>query len=451
VDAVCADDEPIGMALDTIASLVDKSLVRQWDGGDGEPRFGLLESIRAYALERLTAAGELEKLRRRHAERYLTLVEASEPELTRANQALWLERLDEEADNIRAALTWAIAEGEAELALRLAGMLVRFWSTRGLMAEGRRWLQDAMEAGGDVTPATLASAHFAAGYTALGEGDFAEARASFERSLESADARARGAALAQLAWLAMASGEDQARTLAEQSIELAQAAADKLTESGALGTLAELAAAAGDYAEAVTLYERGLELRRAIGDRRLIANSLLSLGRVDLVQGEYDRATALLEEGLVLARAVKDTWSVSVVLANLGRVRLLRDDAAAAGGLLLDGLRLARDRNDRRVAAELVQGLAATLARDGRHVDAVRLLGAADALRETTGAALSPAEVLIGERFLAPLRESLGETAFDAERTTGRRLGVDDVLALVAEQPGRPAAPETVASPAAPS
>ena len=190
------------------------------------------------------------------------------------------------------------------------------------------------------------------------------------------------------------------RALAEQSIELAQAAGDKLTESGALGTLAELAAADGDYAEAVRLYERGLELRRALGDRRLVANSLLSLGR--------DRAAAAASttaaprcsrKALVLARAVKDTWSVSVVLANLGRVRLLRDDAGAARGLLLDGLRLARDRNDRRVAAELVQGLAAVLASEGRQAESVRLLGAADALRETTGAALSPAEVLDRRAF----------------------------------------------------
>src|SRR5438067_709843 len=195
--------------------------------------------------------------------------------------------------------------------------------------------------------------------------------------------------------------------------------------------------------------ERGLELRRALGDRRLVANSLSSLGRVDLLQGEYDRAAALLEEGLVLARAVKDTWTVSVVLANLGRVRLLRDDAGAARGLFVDGLRLARDRNDRRVAAELVQGLAAVLAREERQADAARVLGAADALRETTGAAPSPAEALIGERFLAPVRASLGEAAFDAEQTSGRRLGIDDVLSLVAE-PGRPAVAETVTSPVSP-
>ncbi len=246
----------------------------------------------------------------------------------------------------------------------------------------------------------------------------------------------------------MAAGESEAQGLAESSLELAQAAGDALTESGALGTLAELAVTAGDYAEAVRLYERGLELRRALGDRRLVANSLLSLGRVDLLRGEYDKATALLEEGLVLGRAVKDTWIVSAVLANLARVRLLRGDPTAARGLFLDALRLARERNDRRVTAEVVQGLSAVLACEERPVDAVRLLGAAEALRETTGAALSPLEVLVGERFLSPVRASLGDTAFDAERTNGRRLGLDEAVEL-AGAPGRPASAETVTSPAA--
>jgi tetratricopeptide (TPR) repeat protein len=439
-DAVCADESRAGSVLDALASLVDKSLVRQSDGSDGEPRFGLLESIRAYAVERLEAAGELEPLRRRHAAHCLELVETAEPELTRANQAIWLQRLDEEVDNIRAALAWATSAGEAALALRMAGMLVRFWSTRGLMAEGRRWLADALAAGGDVDPATLALAHFAVGYAALGEGDFAAATTSFERSLETADDRGRGAALAQLAWLAMAAGDARAADLAEQSLGLAEAEGDVLTQSGALGTLGELAAVAGDYGEAASLYQRGLELRRALGDRRLIANSLLGLGRIDLVRGELDQATALLEEGLALARAVKDTWSISVVAANLGRVHLLRDDDAAARDLFVDGLRIARERNDRRVAAELLQGLAAVLAHEGRTADAARLLGAADAQREATGAVPSPAELLVAERFLAPL----GLPDFEGDLSAGRRLDLDAAFDLAAAQ-GRKGA-ETVVS-----
>jgi predicted ATPase len=451
VGSVCAEGSP-GDALDGLASLVDKSLVRQWDGVDGEPRFGLLETIREYGLERLAEQGELEPLRRRHAERYLELVEAAAPELTRASQAVWLERLDEELDNVRAALSWAIAAGEAELALRLAGSLVRFWSTRGLMSAGRRWLEDALAAGGEVFSGTLADAHWAAGYLALGEGDFLEARADFERSLalaqEQGDPLRRAAALGQLAWLAMAGGEHRdARRLAEESSRLAEESNDKLTASGALGTLAELAAAAGEYADAIALYERGLQLRRALGDKRLVANSLLGMGRAELLRGDCERATALLEESLAQARLVKDTWLMSAALGNIGAVELCSGDSGRARELFGEGLRLATERRDRRVVAELVRNVAAACALEGRPAEAARLLGAADALRETTGAAAMPTETMIEERFLDSLGASLGDTAYGAALRNGRSLAPEDATALaLAVASARRA--ETVVSPA---
>ena len=451
-DAVCGDKLNLGEVFEGLASLVDKSLVRQLDGADGEPRFGLLETIREYALERLEAEGELEELRRRHAERYLELVLAAEPELTRANQALWLVRLDEENDNIRAALTWTISSGEVDLGLQLAGALVRFWSTRGLMGEGRRWLAEALAAGEGVPAGTLAKAHFAAGYAALGEGDFVPAKKAFDRSLELAreagDRSAEAAALAQLAWLAMAAGKyDEASELAGKSTELATETGDKLTASGALSTLAEIAAANEDYDEAIRLFERGVALRRGLGDKRLIANSLLRLGRAELSRGDDERATALFEEGLALARQVRDTWSISVAVANLGRVQLRTDgDPARAHALLVEGLKLARDRNDKRVAAECIQGIAAVNAIEVRVRDATRLFAAAELLLETTGAAPSPAEEALRDEFLAPLQTGLGEAAFATEWEAGRALSSEEVFALALE--GRPGHAQTVASPA---
>ena len=449
-DAVAAEGMALGESFEALASLVDKSLVRQWDGGEGEPRFGLLETIREYALEKLEERGEVDDLRRRHAERFLELVEAAEPELTRANQARWLERLDEEKDNIRAAFAWATAAGEVELALRLAGALVRFWSTRGLMREGRGRLKEALASPGSVAPATLAKAHFAAGYAAVGEGDFPEARADFERSLEHArqagDERAEGAALAQLAWLAMAGGQaERARELALQSAELAERVNDKLTASGAATTLADLALAAGDHEEAISLYERGLALRRALGDQRLVANSLVGLGRAELLKGDFERATPLLEESLALARKVKDTWITSVSLGNLARVRLCANaDPRRAFALLGEGLRLARQRNDRRLCAEWAQALAAACVLEGRPEDASRLCACAEALRETTGAELYPAETMIKERFLMPIRSA---TEFTAALETARAQSPDELIALVADVSSRRGS-DTVASPA---
>jgi predicted ATPase len=450
-DSVAGLGLPLGEAFETLASLIDKSLVRQRDGADGEPRFRLLESIREYALERLEEKGEVDEMRLRHAERYLELVEAAEPELTRASQALWLDRLDEENDNIRAALAWATSVGEFEFALRFAGSLFRFWSARGLMREARSRLAEALAAPGSVAPATLAKGYFASGYSALGEGDFREARAEFERSLEqaraAADERAEGAALAQLAWLSMAGGEaEQARQLAEQASQLAEKTGDKLTASGAATTLADLAIAAGNRDEAIGLYERGLALRRALGDKRLVANSLVGLARAELLQGDYERATALLQESLTLAHQVKDTWITSLALGNLARVRLCAsDDLGRARELLAEALRLARDRNDRRGSAEWVQVLAAICAVDGRSVDASRLSACAEALRETTGAGLNPAETLIRDRFLATLR---ADTGFAASLESARAQSTDELIAdAMAAATERPSS-ATVASPA---
>jgi non-specific serine/threonine protein kinase len=451
-DAVAGGGEGVGDSLETLASLVDKSLVRQRDGADGEPRFGLLETIREFALERLEEQGELEELRRRHAERFLALVETAEPELLRANQAVWLERLDVEQDNIRAALAWASSAGEIELALRMAGALVRFWSTRGLMREGRTRLSEALASPDGVSPAILAKARFAAGYAALGEGDFREAGADFERSLEQAraasDGQAEGAALAQLAWLAMAGGEaEEARSLAEQASVLAEEAGDTLVASGSATTLADVALAAQKWDEAIERYEHGLTLRRGLGDRRLIANSLVGLGRAELLRGDNARAAALFEEALGLAREVKDTWITSGALGNLARVWLLADrDTPRVRQLLAEALRLARDRNDRRLAAEWVQVLAAACALEGAAPDAARFAASAEALCETTGAELYPAEELIQERFLKEVRSDAG---FATALGVARAQPPEELVSAAVEAAAQRRSSETVTSPGA--
>ena len=249
-DAVAGEGMALGESFEALASLVDKSLVRQRDGAEGEPRFGLLETIREFALERLEQSGELDELRRRHAVRFLELVEAAEPELTRANQALWLDRLDEENDNIRAAFSGQSAPARSSSRCGWPALSSASGAREGSCARvapgwPRRWPLP-----GRSSRPMLAKAHFAAGYAAVGEGDFLAARSDFERSLElaraAADERAEGAALAQLAWLASVGGEpERARELAEQSAELAERVGDKLTASGAATTLADLAAAAG--------------------------------------------------------------------------------------------------------------------------------------------------------------------------------------------------------------
>lgn len=178
---VCGDG-----VLDVVegaASLAEKSLVRRGVGVGGASRIEMLETIREFARERLAERGEDDPVRRRLTEHALALAERAEPFLTSPEQAFWLARLSEENANIRAALTWSGETGQLEPGLRIAGALVRFWSARGLMAEGRQWLQQALMRAEEVAPAVRAKAEFAAGYAALGLGDFAGAEQHFERCL----------------------------------------------------------------------------------------------------------------------------------------------------------------------------------------------------------------------------------------------------------------------------
>src|SRR5262249_25074569 len=139
-------------ALDWLAALADKSLLQQAQGLDGEPRFAMLETIREYALERLEQNGEVESLHQAHLGYFLALAEQAEPELTGPRQAEWLERLEREHDNLRAALAWALEHGSLEASARLAGALWRFWYTHGHLSEGRRWLEQILEQNVTVAP-----------------------------------------------------------------------------------------------------------------------------------------------------------------------------------------------------------------------------------------------------------------------------------------------------------
>jgi non-specific serine/threonine protein kinase len=437
-EAVCGSEFGVGLGelVDAIASLVDKSLVRQTTASDGEPRFTMLETIREYALDRLAHREEMTRVLRLHAERFLAQVETAEPELTRAGQAAWLQRLDEEHGNIRAALTWTLDAGEIELALRLSGSLTRFWSIRGHMAEGRVRLRDALERAADAPAPVVAKAAWAAGYAALGLGEFGEAERYFARSLELArsanEPGAEAAALAQLAWIAMTRSTDggaPARALADESLQLARTLDDKRTASGALNTLAELALKRGDDDEALALYEEGLALRRGLGDKRLVANSLLNLGRARLSRDELGAATALFEEGRTLAREIGDTWSMTLALAGLGRVRLLLGEPEEAAQLFRDALRYAAARGDKRAAADCLQGLGGALGEQGDHALAAQLLGAADAALAGIGASPSAFERVLSDRLRPRLAAELGAD-FEFKLARGRGLTLDEALTL---------------------
>src|SRR5215213_6950778 len=185
IEAICDAEGDLPMdAFDGVSSLVDKSLLAQEEGPNGEPRFVMLETVHEFAREKLGESEEAEEIKRLHAEYFLTLAEEANPELKGANQRQWLERLEAENDNMRAALSWASQRDEAGVAMRLGGALWRFWSVRGYYSEGRRWLEAALAMDGRVSPGSRAMALAGAGSLASVQGDFDRAKEACEEGLE---------------------------------------------------------------------------------------------------------------------------------------------------------------------------------------------------------------------------------------------------------------------------
>jgi predicted ATPase len=434
-ERVCASDELEAESIvEALSALTDEHLVRVHEGATGEPRFDMFETIREYALFRLIERGELDELRRSHTAYCVDLAEAAEPELVGRDQAAWARRLDDEAGNLRAALTWSLDGGELESGLRIAGALYRFWSIRGQLSEARRWLEQALRRDPGVPPAVLARATFAAGYSALGQGDFAEAGERFEQSLvlfrqvDGDDGVAL--CLVQLGWLATTRGAlDRGAALSEEGLELAGRLGERRTASVALSNLGDVASATGDWSAASERYDEALALRRELGDARIVADSLLKAGRAHALQGDRARAIASLEEGLAIARELGDGWTTSVALASLGFVALGSGDVVGADELLGEALAWSWKRGDKRLGAECLGGRAAVAALRGRHALGAQLWGAADGLRDTIGASAGPVERVTIEQHLPLVQAALGEEATNGGLVAGRRLDFEQAVA----------------------
>ncbi len=438
-EAVCDPAAELGTAVfDGIASLVEKSLLRQDEGPAGEPRFFMLETIREYALDRLERSGEGELLRQRHAHYFVALAEEAEPEILGADQVVWLERLEAERDNFRAALGWLLERGDTELALRLIGSLRRAWVARGYLSETRKWLEAAFERSAAIPPQVEAKALYGLGRVALVEGDYDQAIPSLERSArlfrELGEAEGLVFSLADLSFIATAQGRhEDAQRFADESLAEGKAAGNERTIAAALHSLACTKFDADEYGEARSLFEQSLALRRNLGDKRNIANSLCYLGSVALLEGDYDGATALLDESLALGRELGNLLIVSTALVNESLVALAAGDATRAAALCIEGLRLSHELGDKRTTVECLHALAGVAAMQAEPLQAALLSGAAESLHAAIKAPPSPAERMVGERFLLVARAAVDDESFEETWARGRRMNYEAVVAYALE------------------
>jgi predicted ATPase/class 3 adenylate cyclase/Tfp pilus assembly protein PilF len=418
-----------------LEALVAKSLLRHEAGPEGAPRFGMLATIREYAAEQLAAGDAAATARQQHADYYLALVEQAAPDLAGPQQAAWFVRLRSEQDNLRAALTWTLETGAGEMALRLGGILWRFWSWYSDLSEGRQWLETILAQTPDAPPRRRALAWHGAGRLAMFQGDYATAERFLEQSLalyrQSDDSPGLTAALNTLGDIVRLRGDrEQAATIIATALARHRAASDMLGIARSLHSLGQLAHEAGDHARAVAYYEESLALRRQLGSGEGIALSLSVLGDVLREQGDERRATALYEESLTLYRAMDHVMGVAATLQNLGYLLLRQGQPQRAESLFQESLRLLQERSEPQLRLSGIAGLGGAWVALGRPAPATHLLGAVAAGLAGGGLRLEAVDHSAYTQHIAAARAALGEAAWAAAWAAGEALSLDEACAL---------------------
>ena len=427
--------------FETVASLIDKSMLLRLEAS-GDPRFGMLETIQEYGTELLTAAGDEPAIRRAHAAHYLALAEDAEPRLRGPEQSAWLERLESEQGNLRVALRWLLDDGQPTAALRLGSSLGRFWYVRGHLAEGQRWLEEALECGG-ADPAERARAFRLAAMLGnyMGDLDRAEqlAKEGLALSRGRRDERGTAGSLAALGLVARSQGRyEESRRAYEESVTLLREIGDLSQLGEVLGRLSTTALQEGNFAAAQAASRESLELFRTVGDVEGIAYSLGALGFALVGEGSEAEAERVLEESLEAHKSVGNRRHTSRVLHGLGIAAMRKGDHRAARRRLEEATAIVSEFGDRWwLGVYSLPALASAHQLEGRAEEAVLLLGAAEALREAIGAPISPWLADDYEETVTATRALLDAERFAAAWSRGRGMTPEEALAAVRE-----AAPE---------
>jgi predicted ATPase len=482
-EAICTGPgDGAGQVLDGVTSLLDKSLLQRVEqtGEESEAqedqRVLMLETIREYGLETLEVQGEGDAARQAHADYFVHLAEEAEPALKGPLLVDWLERLEREHDNLRAALQWALESGRSEVALRLGIALERFWVVRGQRTEGMAFLQRALAGNTGVDTLIRAKALLAAGRLAFNQSNYDQGEKLAQEGLvlfrELGDRRGIALSLNRLGVAAWRRGDFRsARLLLEEDLALFRELDDRDRVAWSLFMHGLLDNKQGEYARASTRFEESLALFRDLGNKRGIAASLTQMaGTLFVSQGNQDMIYPLLEQGLSLDREVGDKEGMAVAslllgwvalkrgeraaarsrveesltlyrqmehregiaeaLSMLGKVESARGDHTFARTLYEQSLAMAQEIGDKELIASGLEGLASVMAVQGELVWATRLWGTAAALREAIGAPLPPIERADYEQEVTAARDHLGTETFASIWAQGRAMTAEQNLTM---------------------
>jgi predicted ATPase/DNA-binding CsgD family transcriptional regulator len=413
VRAICADAAlPHAQVLDHLARLIDKSLV-QAEAAPQELRYRLLEPLRQYAGERLAGAGEAELLRARHAAHFAALVDASNEEAARTRFTEWAQRLADDRQNLRAALSWSLA-AQPETALRLAGGLAWLWHVSSNLAEGRRWLELALANPG-CDPALRVHALHGAGRIVYRQGDLAAAQDHLGEALR-----------------------------------IAREVGDDAVTARVLRSLALVLLSLADYPGADGCLEEALTVQRRLGDPIDVAWTISGLALVAMAAGRYEVARDRLEESIRLARENGDEWGLAKSIGLLGELALEVGDHRAARSHLQASIGVLARLGDAGSVAHRLEGFARLAAAGSEPERAVTLAAAAAAIQERLGAAAVPGWQRRVDDSIARCRRLLPPALLAATEERGAELTLDEAVALATEtgepRPRRDLAPPAWAS-----
>jgi predicted ATPase/DNA-binding CsgD family transcriptional regulator len=467
-----ADLDP-DFLIDQMTDLVDHSLVRRIDVDSGEPRYALFQTIQEYADDQLAAAGEASAVRRAQAGWVADLVERAEPELTGPNQAEWFARLVQEHDNIRAALSFAIEQQDAQLGQRIGGRLWRFWWIRGHMIEGHRWLEQILALPDEERGIARGRATFSMAALAEELGDWGMATAGYREALEAGrafdDVLLQGHALNSLANVAHMQGNydesirlnHEARARYEeagyrrgvagcmhnlatveyhrgnlegaeagyrQSLAILEELQDERSRVMILANIGVIAYERRDFETARDIQVQSVELTRAMGDEIGLCNALTNLAGALRELGDIDQALTLNRQALEIADRLSLKRNVGYIRSGIGQILRDQGDTAGAARSLVDSLNDVRECGDQAATANVLGSLADLAHELGDPRLAARLFGAAKAIRDAIGTSHAPDQVEDYERVLGLVRAAAGDGPFETAWAEGMVTPIEEIV-----------------------
>ncbi|HET9494084.1 MAG TPA: tetratricopeptide repeat protein, partial [Chloroflexia bacterium] len=443
IEQVCGGAELEIDTLDGVTSLVAKSLLQQQERAAEEPRFEMLETIREYARQRLEESGELESTGDRHLDYCMHFAEAAQQGLRENAQLLWMQRVDAEVNNLRAALEWSLSRDDlVQKGLKMAGALGRYWQSKGYLSEGRQWceqlLSKAEQTGQSEPSIERVKALRTFAFMVFEQGNFIEARSILEQCLEMS--RTLGydwgvaSALNGLGPVALWLGEyDLSLSLIQEALAIFRRLGDKSSASNALTLTGTILMLKEEYRAAQAPLDESLAISRELGNDLGITSTLSELASVAFHLGDLDKARALLEESLGIARELGVDWVIAKVLARLGTLALRQGDPQEAEASSLEGLDRYRRSGNKRWTRWYLVSLAEVARLRGQLERAAKLIGASEGPISAAGGHYEPGMRAEIDRIIAGVRAEMDEETFESFQEEGRAMAPEEAIAYALE------------------